>query len=393
MDWIHIPKDDAHVKREREKARALRHSPWWKQQCQPGTCHYCKQHVGPAALTMDHVIPVARGGTSTKSNVVPACKNCNAKKTCATPAEQILDTLFPPTPKEESPPPKRLHIATPHGFCTGVARAIQMAETLCSQGKSDIYCLNEIVHNQHIVAQLTARGMRFVRRLDDIPPGAHVLFPAHGVTPATRQQAEDRHLHITDATCPFVDKVHAEVRRYAATPAAIICIGHRNHEEVIGIAGEAPGRVRIIENAHEAATLELPPAHPIAIVTQTTLSPAQVDTVTAALSKRYATITRPPHTDICYATRDRQDAVRALARQCAHIIVLGSANSSNSQRLVETARDAGTPATLITEPEELHLHDWAPIHTLGITSGASTPEALLDETVATLTTRYGFTRE
>ena len=382
--WVDIQKDDAHVKRERAKARELRQSAWWQQQCQPGVCHYCKQNVGAGALTMDHVVPVARGGASTKGNVVPACKDCNAKKSLQTPAEQILGTLFPQ---------KRLLIADPHGFCSGVARAVQMAEALVARGgDSDIYCLNEIVHNQHVVAQLTARGMRFVRRLEDVPEGAHVLFSAHGVSPAVRQEAARRRLRVIDATCPFVEKVHAEVRRFAATDAAIICIGHRNHEEVIGVAGEAPERVVIIENAQEAEALSLPPGHPIAVVTQTTLGTAQVDAVMDALGSRFTAITRPAHADICYATNDRQNAVRELAQSCDRILVLGSANSSNSQRLVETAQESGAEAILISELPELFRYDWAPVHTLGITSGASTPEAFLDETVETLTTHFNFTR-
>ena len=382
MDWFDIQKDDAHVKRERAKARELRHSNWWKQQCQAGVCHYCKQNVGASALTMDHVVPVARGGTSTKGNVVPCCKDCNTQKTCATPAEQILDSLF-------SPEKKRLLIADPHGFCSGVARAIQMAESQTG----DIYCLNEIVHNQHVVAQLTAQGMKFVRSLGDVPECAQVLFSAHGVSPAVRQEAEKHKLRVIDATCPFVEKVHAEVRRFAETDAAIICIGHRNHEEVIGVAGEAPGRVTIVENATEVETLDIPPDRPVAIVTQTTLGAAQVDAVMEALRKRFTAITHPAHSDICYATRDRQNAVRALATQCDCVIVLGSANSSNSQRLVETAQNSGTDAILITELSELYQHDWTTVSTLGITSGASTPEAFLDEVVETLTSRFNFSCE
>jgi 4-hydroxy-3-methylbut-2-enyl diphosphate reductase len=389
MTWLDFQKDDAHIKRERAKARELRQSNWWKQECHDGICHYCKRNVGAGALTMDHVVPVARGGTSTKGNVVPCCKDCNAKKTCKTSAEQILDDLF-------SPGKKRLIIADPHGFCSGVARAIRMAEDLVAHGvpavqsDSNIYCLNEIVHNQHVVAQLAAQGMKFVRRLEDVPEGRQVLFSAHGVSPDVRQEAARRNLRVIDATCPFVEKVHAEVRRFAATDAAIICIGHRNHEEVIGVAGEAPGRVIIVENAQEVEALDLPPDHPVAVVTQTTLGAAQVDVVMDALRKRFTAITHPAHSDICYATRDRQNAVRALATQCDRILVLGSANSSNSQRLVETAQDGGVEAVLISELDELYQYDWTTVHTLGITSGASTPETFLDEVLETLASRFLF---
>jgi len=388
VTFHHFHKDDAHVKRERAKARELRQTDWWRQRLQTGVCHYCKRRVGPDALTMDHVVPVARGGASTKGNIVPACKDCNAKKNLNTPAEQILDALFPPEKKN-------LLIAAPHGFCSGVARALRMAEealnaTLHTPHSTllPIYCLNEIVHNQHVVAQLTAQGMRFVCRLEDIPEGAHVLFSAHGVSPAVRREAARRSLRVIDATCPFVEKVHAEVRRFAATDAAIICIGHRNHEEVIGVSGEAPGRVRIIESAQEAEALDIPPDHPVAVVTQTTLGAAQVDAVMDALNKRFTAITRPPLSDICYATRDRQDAVRALAKQCDLILVLGSANSSNSQRLVETARDGGADAILIRERADLDALDLCAVQTLGITSGASTPEAFLEEVIEALGERF-----
>ncbi|MCL2104543.1 MAG: 4-hydroxy-3-methylbut-2-enyl diphosphate reductase [Kiritimatiellaeota bacterium] len=391
MTWFDIQKDDAHVKRERAKARDLRQSAWWQQQCQAGVCHYCKQTVGADALTMDHVVPVARGGGSTKGNIVPCCNDCNSKKSLKTPAEQILDQLFPK---------KTLRIADPHGFCSGVARAIRMAEsalTACghscprpAQQSEHIYCLNEIVHNQHVVAQLTAQGMKFVRRLEDIPEGARILFSAHGVSPAVRVAAARRGLRVIDATCPFVEKVHAEVRRFVATEATIICIGHRNHEEVIGVAGEAPDRTIVVENAQEVEALDIPPEHPIAVVTQTTLGATQVDAVMDALRKRFTTIASPPHSDICYATRDRQNAVRELAKRCDCVIVLGSANSSNSQRLAETAREGGGTAILISEMTDLDRHDWAPFRTLGITSGASTPEAFLDEVVEALVTRFHF---
>jgi 4-hydroxy-3-methylbut-2-enyl diphosphate reductase len=399
-DWIDIESDPAHIKRERERARELRKSAWWQQQCQPGICHYCKMKVGAKALTMDHVVPVVRGGTSTKGNVVPACKACNNKKKYITPAEQILQTLEAETPSLFTPDEmisdasdeeagssiRSLFIAQPHGFCSGVARAIQMAEKTLQQ-KADgevIYCLNEIVHNQHVVSRLSEQGMVFVTRVDVVPEGSKLLFSAHGVAPSVRELALARHLTVIDATCPFVAKVHDEVKRFSSMGIDIVCIGHRKHEEVIGVVGEAPERVRVVENAEEVAQLDLPEDSPVAVVTQTTLGEAQVEGVMAALRARFPRMISPPHADICYATRDRQRAVRELAQMCDGVAVLGSANSSNSQRLVETARAAGAQAVLISELSQLTQHDWSRYQTLGVTSGASTPEDFLEEAVSLL---------
>lgn len=405
-DWIDINSDPAHVRRERERARDLKKSLWWQQQCQLGVCHYCHEKVDPDEVTMDHIVPVSRGGTSTKGNVVPCCKDCNSKKAYLTSAEQILNSLegenpglFDSSEDEEEEETRSallsnrgLFIARPHGFCSGVARAVNMAEEALEQkAKGDvIYCLNEIVHNQHVVIRLSAHGMIFVKRVEDVPEGSRLLFSAHGVSPAVRQQAEARHLQVIDATCPFVSKVHEEVRRFAATGINIVCIGHRKHEEVIGVVGEAPDRVQVIENADEVSHLDFPDDQPVAVVTQTTLGEAQVDAVMGALSARYTQLICPPHADICYATRDRQHAVEDLAHRCECMIVLGSPNSSNSQRLVETAHAAGAHAILISDVSELKRFDWNIYSTLGITSGASTPEYFLDEAVTWLIAQ-GFT--
>lgn len=394
MDWIDIQKDDAHIRREREKARILRASHWWKQQIQPGICAYCKQQVGAENLTMDHVVPVARGGCSTKSNVVPACKACNNKKTYRTPAEDILAQMEAEEPSTErdaehddisAPERPILIIAEPHGFCSGVARAIAIAEkTLAQHPGTPIYCLHEIVHNEHVVAHLEAAGMRFVSRLEEIPSGAIALFSAHGVTPAIRAEAGARQLTLIDATCPFVEKVHAEVRRFAAENCFVVCIGHRDHQEVIGIAGEAPGQVHVVEKPEDVDRLSVPPGQRVAVVSQTTLSTAHVDRVMARLHSRFPALEQPSKTDICYATRDRQQAVNTLAKNCEWVIVLGSANSSNSRRLVETAEAAGARATLVSTLEELRQLDMRQARCIGITSGASTPESFMDDAVAYL---------
>lgn len=286
---------------------------------------------------------------------------------------------------------KRLIVVRPHGFCSGVARAVETAEAVLARYRGEtVYCLNEIVHNRQVVSRLSSLGMVFVGDAAAVPVGALLLFSAHGVSPAVVRLAQARGLRLIDATCPFVTKVHAEVRRFAARGACVVCIGHRHHEEVAGVAGEAPEHVRIVENAEEAEALKVPDGVPVAVVTQTTLGAAQVDAVLAVLRRRFPGLMMPSSTDVCYATRNRQQAVDRLARACRRVLVLGSPNSSNSQRLTETARAAGAEAMLISEPAQLAALDWRDVETLGLTSGASTPESFLDETVTLLQARYGF---
>ena len=286
---------------------------------------------------------------------------------------------------------RHLTVVLPHGFCSGVARAVQTAEAVLERFRGEtVYCLNEIVHNKQVVSRLTTLGMVFVSAVGEVPAGALLLFSAHGVAPAVRRQAEARGLRVIDATCPFVTKVHAEVRRFAAQGAAVVCIGHRRHEEVVGVAGEAPENVRVVESVQAAEALVLPAHAAVAVVTQTTLGEAQVDSVMAVLRRRFAGLQIPASTDICYATRNRQQAVRALAQRCDRVVVLGSANSSNSQRLAETASAAGSEAVLISDALQLGGFSWAEARSVGITSGASTPESFLEEAVMVLRERYGY---
>jgi len=268
---------------------------------------------------------------------------------------------------------------------------VETAETVLTRYRGEtVYCLNEIVHNKQVVSRLVSLGMVFVSDAAAVPEGALLLFSAHGVSPAVARQAADRGLRVIDATCPFVTKVHAEVRRFVSLDADVICIGHRRHEEVAGVAGEAPDHVRIVENAQEAEALEIPRGRVVAVVTQTTLGAAQVDAVMAVLLRRFPGLMLPSSTDVCYATRNRQQAVSALARACQRVLVLGSANSSNSQRLVETARAAGAEAALISETSHLAALDWSAVETVGLTSGASTPEPFLEEIVSALHEKHGF---
>jgi 4-hydroxy-3-methylbut-2-enyl diphosphate reductase len=286
---------------------------------------------------------------------------------------------------------KRLIVVRPHGFCSGVARAVETAEVVLARFRGEkVYCLNEIVHNRQVVSRLTALGMVFVEGLDVVPEGALLVFSAHGVAPSVWLAAQARRLRVIDATCPFVTKVHAEVRRFASQGAAVICIGHRLHEEVVGVAGEAPERVQIVESSQEAESLVLPENSPVAVVTQTTLGEVQVEAVMAVLRRRFPALRLPSSTDVCYATRNRQRAVSALANACRRVVVLGSANSSNSQRLVETARAAGAEAVLVSELAQLDGLDWERVGTVGVTSGASTPESFLQAVVGALQEKYGF---
>lgn len=285
---------------------------------------------------------------------------------------------------------KRLVVVRPHGFCSGVARAVRTAEAALARFRGEtVYCLNEIVHNRQVVARLTSLGMVFVRTVDDVPVGALLLFSAHGVSPQVRCRAEAHGLRVIDATCPFVTKVHAEVRRFAARGAAVVCIGHRTHEEVVGVAGEAPDSVRVVESVGEAARIAVPPGD-VAVVTQTTLGAAQVDAVMAELKRRFPGLLMPSSTDVCYATRNRQQAVRVLAEHCSRVLVLGSENSSNSQRLAETARQAGAEAVLVSDLSKLNGIGWQNPLTVGVTSGASTPETFLDDVIGVLQTEFGF---
>jgi 4-hydroxy-3-methylbut-2-enyl diphosphate reductase len=286
---------------------------------------------------------------------------------------------------------KRLIVVRPHGFCSGVARAIETArKVLAGHPGETVYCLHEIVHNGIVVEDLAKRGMAFVEHVEEVPQGALLLFSAHGVAPEVRRAAEARRLRVVDATCPFVARVHAAVRGFAAAGTRVVCIGHREHVEVIGVAGEAPGTVSVVENEAEAEALALPPDVPVAVVTQTTLGAAQVDRVLAILRRRFPPLQIPEGTDVCYATRNRQRAVTLLAKACDRVLVLGSANSSNTQRLVETAREAGAEAVLVNDRAALERLAWPEDIRIGVTSGASTPETFLNEVVASLRMRHGF---
>jgi 4-hydroxy-3-methylbut-2-enyl diphosphate reductase len=285
---------------------------------------------------------------------------------------------------------RRVIVAQPHGFCSGVARALALAEEALGRRGDPLFCLHEIVHNEQVIRRLANRGMRFVDRIEEIPNGATVLFPAHGIAPAVRAATQARGLSAVDATCPYVARLHDEVKRFASRGLTVVCIGHRGHDEVIGVVGEAPDRTIVVENEREARAVAVPDPARVAAVTQTTFRPETAAGILAVLKARFPLLRQPAATNVCHATRNRQEAVRRLAGQAERVLVLGSANSSNSLRLVETARAAGAQACLVSERSGVPAADLADVQVVGLTSGASTPESFLEEVLADLRA-MGFT--
>jgi (E)-4-hydroxy-3-methyl-but-2-enyl pyrophosphate reductase len=288
---------------------------------------------------------------------------------------------------------KRVLLAAPRSFCAGVDRAIEIVERLLEEHGPPIYVRHEIVHNDHVVRRLERLGAVFVDSEDEIPPGEICVLSAHGVAPAVRENCERRGLRVIDAVCPLVSKVHAEARRYADTGHLVALVGHADHVEVIGTRGERPDATVVIESPEEAAQLDAQ-GKPVAVITQTTLSLDDVAATVDALEARFGDLTRPGAEDICYATQNRQDAVKELARRGATLIlVLGSPTSSNAQRLVEVARNAGAAAELVNNGDlDAALVDGHDV--VGVTAGASTPEELVRQTVSFLASRgYGDVEE
>lgn len=265
-------------------------------------------------------------------------------------------------------------IASPRGFCAGVAYAIEVVELALEAFGTPLYVRHAIVHNEHVVRSFEQRGVIFVEDLEEVPEGATVVFSAHGVSPAVRQQAEARQLRVIDATCPLVSKVHREISRFARQGYHILYIGHRGHVEAQGSMGHAPEQITLIDNLEEAETVQPPAGQPLAIATQTTLSVDEVNAILEVLKRRFPHLELPKKEDICYATTNRQTAVKALAKQSDLVIVVGSHASSNSNRLREVAEAQGVPAYLLLEPTEVRPEWVEQYRVIGITSGASTPE-------------------
>ena len=287
---------------------------------------------------------------------------------------------------------RRVLLAKPRGYCAGVDRAVQTVELALELYGPPVYVRKQIVHNSHVVASLEARGAVFVEETGEVPEGAVVVFSAHGVAPRVREEAARRGLRAIDATCPLVTKVHNEARRFAARGYDIVLIGHAGHEEVAGTTGEAPGHIRLVDGPQDAAAARVRDPAKVAWLSQTTLSVDETLHSVAALRRRFPLLADPPSDDICYATQNRQAAVKAIAAGAELVLVVGSPNSSNSVRLVEVARDAGAGAAYLVEDASALRPQWLDgVRTVGLTSGASVPEDLVAGMLAALADA-GFTQ-
>ena len=281
-----------------------------------------------------------------------------------------------------SPAPEKLLLAAPRGYCAGVDRAVQTVERALELYGPPVYVRKEIVHNKHVVEQLRERGAVFVDQETEVPEGETVVFSAHGVAPSVHANAATRELRTIDATCPLVTKVHVEAKKFASEGYTIVLIGHEGHEEVEGTMGEAPASMVLIETEEDVDTLEVEDPDKVAYLTQTTLSVDETDRVIRRLRERFPNATGPKSDDICYATTNRQMAVRQMARECDLVLVIGSRNSSNSNRLVEVARDHGADSHLIDHEGEVREEWLEGKRVVGISSGASAPEELVQRLVA-----------
>lgn len=284
--------------------------------------------------------------------------------------------------------PKRVLLAAPRGYCAGVDRAVITVEKALELYGAPVYVRKQIVHNKHVVESLEKRGAIFVDETDQVPEGARVVFSAHGVSPKVHQEAADRNLKTIDATCPLVTKVHQEARRFAAEDLQILLIGHDGHEEVEGTAGEAPEHIKLVDGLENAKKIEIDPKRPVAWLSQTTLSVDETLETVAILKERFPQLQDPPSDDICYATQNRQIAIKEIAPQADLVLVVGSTNSSNSVRLVEVAKEYGAKqAYLIDYSSEVKEEWFNGVETIGVTSGASVPELLVRELLSDLAKR------
>ncbi len=275
-------------------------------------------------------------------------------------------------------------LANPRGFCAGVDRAIEIVERALALHGAPIYVRHEVVHNKFVVDGLRAKGAVFIEDLNDVPAGSILIFSAHGVSQAVRAEAETRGLTVFDATCPLVTKVHIEVSRLRDQGKEIVMIGHKGHPEVEGTMGQTNGGIYLVESPQQAAALEVRDEQNLAFVTQTTLSVDDASNIIAALEKRFPLITGPKKDDICYATQNRQDAVKLLVQQCDAVVIVGSPNSSNSNRLREVAANVGIPAYLVDDADDLQTEWFAGKLRVGVSAGASAPEVLVQGVVTRL---------
>jgi 4-hydroxy-3-methylbut-2-en-1-yl diphosphate reductase len=285
---------------------------------------------------------------------------------------------------------KTLVRVRPRGFCAGVVRAVDIVELALETFGRPVYVHHEIVHNRYVVDQLRRRGAIFVEAISEVPVGSVLVFSAHGVPPRVRAEAKERSLKVIDATCPLVTKVHLEALKFAREGRTLILIGHRDHQEIVGTSGEAPEQTVVVGSVEEVDRLQVPDPKRLAFLTQTTLSLYDTQEIVARLRQRFPEIVGPASDDICYATQNRQEAVEALTREVELILVVGSANSSNSNRLVEVAQRAGVAARLIEDANDIDAALLDSVKTLGLTAGASAPEILVEQ-VSQRLSNFGFT--
>jgi 4-hydroxy-3-methylbut-2-enyl diphosphate reductase len=283
----------------------------------------------------------------------------------------------------------KIILANPRGFCAGVNMAIESLERALDVYGTPLYVYHEIVHNRPVVERFRKLGVVFVDSIEEIPAGATVLYSAHGVAPLIREESAARNLRAIDATCPLVTKVHLEAVRFAREGYVILLIGHEGHDEVVGTTGEAPEHIRLVEDVEDAERLQFPPGTKLAFLTQTTLSVDDADAIVAVLRRRFPNIVGPSRDDICYATQNRQEAVKSILPEADAVIVLGSRNSSNSLRLAELARSNGKPAYLVDRVGEIPEGAFRGHETVLITAGASAPEEMVQECVDHLQSRFG----
>ena len=285
---------------------------------------------------------------------------------------------------------KRVLLAAPRGYCAGVDRAVITVEKALELYGAPVYVRKQIVHNKHVVESLEKKGAIFVDETDQVPEGARVVFSAHGVSPKVHQEAASRQLKTIDATCPLVTKVHQEARRFAADDLQILLIGHHGHEEVEGTAGEAPEHIKLVDGLDQARNIEIDPKRPVAWLSQTTLSVDETLETVGILKERFPQLQDPPSDDICYATQNRQVAIKQIAPQTELVLVVGSTNSSNSVRLVEVAKEYGAKAAYLIDYASEVKDEWFEgVETIGVTSGASVPELLVKDLLEELS-RRGF---